>query len=226
MPASVLDDAERTSDEAPHGLAEHEAAPPAHLQPMADPSYAMPAAEVHESSLPTYPELAPPADLDPLLPTHAHAHAHDPLGATPLASEVAPYAAAGHAPQGYDVQQYGQAPHQGYAQPGHDPQHYSPQHYSPQRYEAQQYAQNPGYGSQAPQAGHEHQQAYAAPQPGHEHADVQGGGYPVQAMVGEAVHPAAVQAAEPIEHLEEVAEIDDVELLDEDTGRHFIPPEQ
>jgi hypothetical protein len=217
------------------------AAEPAHAAPPAEPA-APPAAHGAEAA-------APPADA-PAEAAAQHAapgadHAPAAEGYPPQAYDPQAYAQQGYDPQayaqqGYDPQAYAQqgyAQHPGYdpqayAQQGYDPQAYAQQGYDPQAYAQQGYPQQ-GYPQQGyeQQPGHDPQAGYA--QQGYEqHPGYAQQGYEPQhaayAPQGDAQHAAPDQAhAEPAhahgEGGDEVAEVDDAELLDDDTGKHDVP---
>lgn len=116
---------------------------------------------------------------------------HDPAA-------YAPHPGYGQPPGHAEQQGYGHpdnAPQGGYGQPGYGPSGYDPQAYA-----------QPGYAEHAhPQAG------YGAPH-----------GYPAPAGYGEAYPPTSYEqpARYPPGAGEPIAEVDDVELIEEETGKH------
>jgi tetratricopeptide (TPR) repeat protein len=192
-------------DLAHHGAAEHADAAVDHAAHAGQAEHAPPA-------YPTYPEVAPepPAYAPPQAPEYAHA-GHD-----------AP------APGGYPG--YPPQPQPGYyPEPGHDAPQAAPPVYPQPGYESPQYAQ-PQTGYEQP--GYPPQPGYAPPAYDPHAAPAPQGYYPPEAYPGYAAAQPPPMPSMPsmpsmpgAEHPhddggDEIAEVDDAELIEEDTDKH------
>lgn len=176
--------------------------------PPAYPAYAEPGHEPSGYAPPQPPAYAPPAYLAP------------PQGGYPSYPQQPPpgyYAEPGHetpqpAPPGYAPPQPGYAPPPQYTPPGYAP----PQYAQPQSgYEQPGYPPAPGY---AQPASYDPHQA-PAPQPYYPPEAYPGYAQPQQHQPPAAIEPPAA-VRPPAESSEEIAEVDDVELIEEDTDKH------
>jgi tetratricopeptide (TPR) repeat protein len=194
------EDIENTADSPPRGfshsdLASHDAAaPPAHYD-AAPPAY------------PTYP-TAPDAAPEP------------PAYAPPQAPEYAQPGYEAPAPGGYPG--YPQQPQPGYyPEPGHEAHQAPPPAYPQPGYDQPQYAQ-PQSGYEQP--GYPPAPGYAPPAYDPHAAPAPQGYYPPEAYPGyaqpQAQPPAAAPPAADDDGGDEIAEVDDAELIEEDTDKH------